>query len=88
MDDINTSKDIKKQKINFNWDDPFCLDEQLTVDEKLIRDTAKSYASQKLMPRVIDSFKNEKTDKEIFSEMGEIGLLGATVSSRIWWCRD
>ncbi len=81
MDDINTSKDIKKQKINFNWDDPFCLDEQLTVDEKLIRDTAKSYASQKLMPRVIDSFKNEKTDKEIFSEMGEIGLLGATVSS-------
>ena len=50
MDDINTSKDIKKQKINFNWDDPFCLDEQLTVDEKLIRDTAKSYASQKLMP--------------------------------------
>ncbi len=82
MDDINTSKDIKKQKINFNWDDPFCLDEQLTVDEKLIRDTAKSYASQKLMPRVIDSFKNEKTDKEIFSEMGEIGLLGATVSSK------
>ncbi len=80
MDDINTSKDIKKQKINFNWEDPFCLDEQLTVDEKLIRDTAKSYASQKLMPRVIDSFKNEKTDKEIFSEMGEIGLLGATVS--------
>ena len=81
MDDINTSKDIKKQKINFNWEDPFCLDEQLTVDEKLIRDTAKSYAYQKLMPRVIDSFKNEKTDKEIFSEMGEIGLLGATVSS-------
>ena len=57
MDDVNSSKDIKKQKINFNWDDPFCLDEQLTVDEKLIRDTAKSYASQKLMPH---SYKESK----------------------------
>jgi glutaryl-CoA dehydrogenase len=63
----------------FTWDDPFLLDDQLTEDERLIRDTARSYAQEKLAPRVIDSYLDEKTDRAIFREMGELGLLGVTL---------
>lgn len=63
----------------FTWDDAFLLDEQLTEDERLIRDTARQYAQEKLAPRVHDAYLEEKTDRSIFNEMGELGLLGVTV---------
>ena len=63
----------------FSWEDPFLLDDQLGEDERLIRDTARAYAQEKLAPRVIDAYLEEKTDRSIFSEMGELGLLGVTL---------
>jgi glutaryl-CoA dehydrogenase len=63
----------------FDWADPFLLDDQLTDDEKLIRDSARAYAQGELQPRVIDAYAREDTDLAIFREMGELGLLGATV---------
>ncbi len=63
----------------FTWDDAFLLDEQLTEDERLIRDTARDYAQEKLQPRVSEAYLEEKTDRAIFNEMGELGLLGVTV---------
>lgn len=62
-----------------NWDDAFLLDEQLGEDERLIRDTARDYAQEKLAPRIHDAYLNEATDRSIFNEMGELGLLGVTV---------
>lgn len=63
----------------FDWSDPFFLDEQLTDDERMVRDTARAYAEDRLMPRVINAFSEEETDPAIFREMGELGLLGPTV---------
>jgi glutaryl-CoA dehydrogenase len=64
----------------FKWEDPFLLTEQLTEDERLISETARAYAQEKLLPRVADAYLEEKTDRAIFTEMGELGLLGVTVS--------
>jgi len=64
---------------SFQWDDPFLLDEQLTDDERMIRDTARAYAQEKLLPRIIDAYREETTDRSIFNEMGELGLLGVTL---------
>jgi len=61
------------------WDDPFLLDSQLTDDEKLIRDSARAYCQDKLQPRVIAAFREERFDRAIMAEMGELGLLGATI---------
>ena len=69
----------KPAPVNFQWDDPFMLDEQLTEDERMIRDTARAYAQDKLLPRVIKAYLEEKTDREIFNEMGELGLIGITL---------
>ncbi len=63
----------------FDWADPFFLDDQLTDDERMIRDTARAYATDKLAPRVIDAFNDEITDPAIFREMGDLGLLGPTI---------
>ena len=63
----------------FDWQDPFLLDDQLTEDERMIRDTARSYARDRLLPRIVDAFANEQTDAAIFREMGELGLLGPTI---------
>ena len=63
----------------FTWDDPFLLDGQLTDDERMIRDTARAYAQDRLMPRVEDAYMSESTDPAIFREMGELGLLGVTI---------
>jgi glutaryl-CoA dehydrogenase len=65
--------------LSFDWKDPLHLDEQLTDDERMIRDTAAKYAQSKLAPRVLEAFRTEYTDPAIFREMGEIGLLGATI---------
>lgn len=63
----------------FHWDDPLLLDQQLTEDERMVRDAARAYAQDKLAPRVTDAFRHERTDIEIFREMGEVGLLGPTI---------
>ncbi len=63
----------------FDWEDPFHLDDQLEEDERMIRDAARAYATEKLAPRVISAFENEETDPDIFREMGDMGLLGVTV---------
>jgi len=63
----------------FQWDDALLLEDQLSEDERMIRDTARAYAQDKLQPRVIDAYRNETTDPLIFREMGELGLLGVTV---------
>ena len=62
----------------FDWADPFRLDEQLTEEERMMRDSAHAYAQEKLQPRVLKAFADEHTDPEIFREMGEMGLLGVT----------
>ncbi len=64
----------------FDWADPFRLVEQLTDEERMVLDTAHSYAQEKLAPRVLEAFRHEKTDPAIFREMGELGLLGPTIS--------
>ncbi|NLY59143.1 MAG: acyl-CoA dehydrogenase [Gammaproteobacteria bacterium] len=66
-------------KASFNWEDPLLLDQQLTEEERMVRDSAAQYCQDKLMPRVLESFRNEQTDAAIFREMGELGLLGATI---------
>ncbi|PVB62257.1 acyl-CoA dehydrogenase [Labrenzia sp. 011] len=63
----------------FDWEDPFHLRDQLKEDEQLIQDTARAYAQEKLQPRVIEAYREEKTDREIFNEMGALGLLGVTL---------
>ena len=69
-------------KPQFAWDDAFLLEDQLTDDERMIRDTARAYCQSKLMPRVIDAYAKEKTDREIFNEMGALGLLGVTIPEK------
>ena len=63
----------------FDWADPFLLDDQLSEDERMIRDTARAYADDRLAPRIVDAFQHEHTDPAIFREMGELGLLGPTI---------
>ena len=63
----------------FVWDDPLLLDQQLTSDERAVRDAARDYAQGRLAPRVLEAFRHEHTDPAIFREMGELGLLGPTI---------
>ena len=63
----------------FNWDDPFFLEQQLNEEERMMRDAARTFAQEKLQPRVIEAYANETTETKIFREMGEMGLLGVTV---------
>ena len=66
-------------KPTFQWDDPFWLHSQLNADERQVQEAAAAYAQGRLMPRVRDAFRHEQTDAAIFREMGELGLLGATI---------
>jgi len=72
---------MKREKIKakFAWEDPLLLDQQLSEDERMVRDAAKKYCQDKLAPRVLEAFRKEKTDAKIFREMGELGLLGPTI---------
>ncbi|OYX21222.1 MAG: acyl-CoA dehydrogenase [Rhodobacterales bacterium 32-66-9] len=63
----------------FDWEDPFRLDDQLTEEERMLRDAARAYAQEKLQPRVVAAYRDETTDSGIFREMGEMGLLGVTI---------
>ena len=64
---------------SFQWDDPFLLNQQLTEDERMVREAAAAYCQERLQPRVLEAFRHEKTDPAIFREMGELGLLGPTI---------
>jgi glutaryl-CoA dehydrogenase len=64
---------------SFDWEDPFRLEDQLTEDERMLRDAARAFAQEKLQPRVIDAYANEMSDPSIFREMGAMGLLGTTI---------
>ena len=63
----------------FNWEDPLLLDEQLTDEERMVRDSARAYAQDKLMPRVVEANRHERFDREVLSEMGQLGFLGSTL---------
>jgi len=64
----------------FQWDDPLLLEEQLTDDERMVRDAARAYCQEKLMPRVLEANRHEKFDREVMNEMGKLGFLGSTLS--------
>ena len=66
-------------KSEFKWDDPFFFDDQLNEEERLVRDSARDYAQNKLMPRVLEMHRNESFDRDIFYEMGELGFFGTTI---------
>ncbi|MDP2795427.1 MAG: acyl-CoA dehydrogenase [Sulfurisoma sp.] len=63
----------------FQWDDPLLLDDQISADERLVRDAARSYAQERLQPRILEAFRHERADPGIFREMGELGLLGPQI---------
>jgi glutaryl-CoA dehydrogenase len=63
----------------FNWEDPLDLEGELTEEERMVRDTARGYAQDKLMPRVLQAFREEKVDRDLIPEMGALGLLGPTI---------
>ncbi|MEP7260334.1 MAG: acyl-CoA dehydrogenase [Usitatibacter sp.] len=66
-------------KPTFKWDDALLLEDQLSEDERMVRDSARAYCQEKLLPRVTAAFRNEKFDREVFNEMGELGFLGSTI---------
>ena len=63
----------------FNWEDPLLLDSQLSEDERLVRDTARQYAQEKLLPRIVEAYNKEEGDRAIIDEMGKLGFLGSTI---------
>src|SRR3972149_1351433 len=68
-----------RERPAFDWADPFLLEAQLSQDERMIRDAARSYAQDKLLPRVVTAFRDERFDREIMTEMGALGFLGSTL---------
>ena len=70
---------VRSDNVSFNWQDPFLMEEQFNEEERMVRDTAKQYAQEKLLPRVREAYRNEETDPEIFREMGALGLLGPMI---------
>ena len=70
---------MAKSWANFDWEQPFLFDEQLSEEETMAMDTARQYAQNKLQPRIIEAFRDESSEPGIFREMGELGLLGSTI---------
>ena len=64
---------------SFSWEDPFLLEDQLSEDERMFRDSTATFAAEKLAPRIVDAYRDETTDPDLFREMGEMGLLGTTI---------
>jgi glutaryl-CoA dehydrogenase len=73
---------VSKDRAGFVWDDPLLLDEQLSADERMVRDTARDYAQDKLMPRIVSANRQERFDREIMNEFGALGMLGATLPAK------
>jgi len=78
-DHVNTPETARAKPPVLNWEDPFMLEDQLTEDERLIRDSARAYADESLAPRILEANRHEIFDRDILSEMGALGLLGATI---------
>ncbi len=76
---LNTPETARARMGAFVWDDPFLIEDQLTDEERMIRDAARDYAQDKLAPRVLEANRHEHFDREILNEMGGMGLLGATI---------
>jgi glutaryl-CoA dehydrogenase len=74
-----TAQQQARRKAQFSWEDPLLLDQQLSEDERMVRDAARDYCQGKLAPRVLEAFRHEKTEPEIFREMGALGMLGPTI---------
>ncbi len=70
---------VSMKDINFSWEDPLDLEGELSEEERMVRDTARGYAQDKLFPRVVSAYRNEDFDRAIIGEMGALGLLGATI---------
>jgi glutaryl-CoA dehydrogenase len=71
-----TGRDLKP---TFKWDDPLLLDDQLAEDERMVRDSARTYAQERLMPRILEANRHERFDRAVFAEMGSLGFLGPTI---------
>src|SRR5262245_48177220 len=71
--------DKRTVKAQFSWEDPLLLDQQLSQEERMVRDAAHDYCQGKLAPRILDAFRKEQTDVKVFREMGEVGLLGPVI---------
>jgi glutaryl-CoA dehydrogenase len=72
--------DKRSERPSFNWQDPLLLEDELSSDERMVRDSARAYAQDKLMPRIKSAFREERFDSEIMTEMGALGFLGSTIS--------
>src|SRR5262249_60885493 len=70
---------LQREEVAFNWEDPLDLESELTEEERMVRDTARGYAQDKLFPRVLMDNRDERFDRAIVSEMGALGLLGPTI---------
>ena len=75
----SASKPTALKDAAFNWEDPLDLESELSEDERMVRDTARGYAQDKLMPRILTAYREERFDREILNEMGALGLLGPTI---------
>jgi len=76
LEDVMTGRDLKP---TFKWDDPLLLDDQLAEDERMVRDSARAYAQERLMPRILEANRHELFEREVFTEMGSLGFLGPTI---------
>jgi len=77
--ETDTTTPTKPEEGSFQWDDPFLMDDQLTEDERLIRDLVRSYAQEQLMPRILEAHRHELFDRSVMNEMGGLGMLGPTI---------
>lgn len=80
LNDPSMTAPIPTTKLAFRWDDPLLLEDQLTDEERMVRDTARAYCQEKLMPRVLEANRHEKFDREVMNEMGRLGFFGSTLS--------
>ncbi len=76
---MNAPEKTRPLKAAFQWDDPLLLEQQLTAEERMVRDAARAYAQDKLAPRILEAFRHERSDASIFREMGALGLMGSTL---------
>jgi glutaryl-CoA dehydrogenase len=79
---MSTSVKSRTGKAHFVWSDPLLLEQQLSEQERMVRDAAQAYCTDKLAPRILEAFRHEQTDPAIFREMGELGLLGSTIPAQ------
>ena len=77
--DRQTLRRAAMQGVAFDWQDPLCLDELLSPEERMVRDSARAYAQERLMPRILMAHRHEEFDLDVMREMGELGFLGATI---------